>query len=114
MLVRREPHVADVDAAEQAVPVAVVGLAAVEVVDRPLLLGPAGHRGDLRGRAQHLLVQVVDLSVLDLEVAPEPAAQPARLRAVIRHGRVEEGVNTTVSPAGSAHSPISAYEDVGT
>ena len=35
VLVRRQPHVADVDPAEQAVPVAVVRLAAVEVVDGP-------------------------------------------------------------------------------
>ena len=34
VLVGREPHVADVDAAEEAVPVAVVRLAPVEVVER--------------------------------------------------------------------------------
>ena len=87
VLVRREAHVRDVDAAEQAVPVAVVRLAAMEVVDRGALARALGHRGDLRGRPQHLLVEVVDLAVLDLEVAPEAAPQPARLGTVIRDGR---------------------------
>ena len=90
VLVRREAHVADVDPAEQPVPVAVVGLAAVEVVERR---GPGrslGHRRDLARRPEHLLVEVVDLAVLHLEVAPEPAAQPARLRPLLGDRVVEQ------------------------
>ena len=91
VLVGRQAHVADVDAAEQAVPVAVVRLAAVEVVDRQLAGRSRGHRVDLVGRPEHLLVEVVDLAVLDLEVAPERAAQPARLGPTLRLGGVEDG-----------------------
>ena len=89
VLVGREPHVADVDAAEQPVPVAVVRLALVEVVERPLPLRSGRHGVHLGRGPEHLLVEVVDLAVLDLEVAPERAAQPARLRPVVllrRHG----------------------------
>ena len=80
----------DVDPTEQAVPVAVVGLAAVEMVQRRRSLRTLGHGRDLARRPQHLLVEVVDLPVLDLEVAPEPAAQPACLGLVPGHGVVEQ------------------------
>ncbi len=80
----REAHVADVDAAEQAVPVAVVRLALVEVVPGTLLRGAGRHCRDLEGRPEHLLVEVVDLAVATLEVAPEPAAQELRLGQVPR------------------------------
>ena len=43
-------------------------------------------RADLGRRSQHLLVQVVDLAVLDLEVAPEPAPQPACLGTALGLG----------------------------
>ena len=82
VLERREPHVADVDAAKEPVPVAVVRLPAVQVICRRLAQPPR-HRRDLGRRPQHLLVEVVDLAVLHLEVAPEPATQPARLRPVL-------------------------------
>jgi hypothetical protein len=82
----RQPHVADIDTAEEAVPVAVVRLAAVEVVERPFAGASVRHRGHLGGRPEHLLVEVVDLAVLDLEVPPEAAAQPARLRPRLGHG----------------------------
>ena len=90
VLVRGEPHVADVDPAEQAVPIAVVGLALEQVVERGQPGWTSRHRVDLQGRAQHLLVQVVDLAVLDLEVAPEPAPQVARLRPPGRLGSVQQ------------------------
>ncbi len=48
-------------------------------------------RLDLARHAQHLLVQVVDLAVVDLEHAPEAAAHPARLRLVLLHRVVEQG-----------------------
>ena len=82
VLVRRQPHVADVDPAEQPVPVAVVGLAAVEMVAGGRPGDAVGHRRHLARRAQHLLVEVVDLAVPDLEVAPEATAQPARRRVL--------------------------------
>ena len=91
VLERRESHVADVDPAEQAVPVAVVRLTAVEVVERARLRRAVRHRVHLGRRAQHLLVEVVDLAVLDLEVAPEPTAQPAPLREVRVGGVVQRG-----------------------
>ena len=90
VLVGGEAHVRDVDPAEQAVPVAVVGLAAVEVVQRRGALRALRHGRHLARRPQHLLVEVVDLPVLDLEVAPEPAAQPAGLRPMPGHGVVEQ------------------------
>ncbi len=71
--VGREPHVAEVDAAEQPVPVAVIRLALVEVVPGGLAVGPGRHRVDLVGRPEHLLVEVVDLAIADLEVSPERA-----------------------------------------
>ena len=76
----RDAHVGDVDAAEKAVPVAVVRLAAVQVVERCNPRSrPGAIAGDPGGDAEHLLVQVVDLAVARLEVPPERAAQPARL-----------------------------------
>ena len=72
-------HVGDVDPAEQAVPIAVVRLAPVEVVERRIALDARRHGLDLRGGPEHLLVEVVDLAVLDLEVPPERASQPADL-----------------------------------
>ena len=89
VLERRESHVADVDPAEQPVPVAVVRLTAVEVVERSRLRRAVRHRVHLGRRSQHLLVEVVDLAVLDLEVAPEPAAQPAPFREVMLDGVVQ-------------------------
>ena len=77
---RRQAHVRDVDPAEHAVPVAVVRLALVEVLGGQPASRSVGHRRDRRGGAEHLLVEVVDLAVLDLEVAPEAAAQPAHPR----------------------------------
>ena len=91
VLVGREPHVADVDAAEQPVPVAVVRLARGGGGRPPRRApGPAGIAATFVGGAQHLLVEVVDLAVLDLEVAPEPAAQPARRRVMPGDGVVEQ------------------------
>ena len=87
----RQAHVADIDATEQAVPVAVVGLAPVQMVQRGAADGPGSHRINLVGGSQHLLVQVVDLAVLDLEVAPERSAQPARLRSALRLRGVDHG-----------------------
>ena len=112
---RRGAHVGDVDAAEQAVPVAVVGLAAVEVVAGRLARAtPAGIAVDERRGPEHLLVEVVDLAVADLEVPPEAAPQPARLRGVRRRGLdARHRRRPRLSDGGSAHSPISAYEPVG-
>ena len=89
VLERGEAHVRQVDAAEHAVPVAVVRLALEQVVGRALADRTLGQRLD-RGRGpQHLLVEVVDLPVLDLEVAPEPTTHPAWLRATLGEVRVE-------------------------
>ena len=82
MLEGGEAHVGDVYAAEEAVPVAVIRLAAVQVVLGGELRGPSRHGGHLGAGAQHLLMKVVDLGVLHLEVAPEASAQVARLRAL--------------------------------
>ena len=97
-------------------PVAVVRLALVEVVgDARQLLGgyrrrahPTGcqcrhpalpgiacrtsvtQRVHLVRHAQHLLVEVVDLPVVDLEAAPEAAAHPACLRPALLDGVVEQ------------------------
>ena len=51
---------------------------------------PGGIASTLRRRPEHLLVQVVDLAVLDLEVAPERAAQPARLGPALGLGVVQD------------------------
>ena len=69
-----------VDPAEQAVPVRVVGLPAVQVTERRREIVAGRHRCDLPRRPEHLLVEVVDLAVLHLEVPPRRAPQPARLR----------------------------------
>ncbi len=69
---------ADVDAAEQAVPVDVVRLPLVEVGQRFILGRALRHRGDQVRDGQHPLVQVVDLAVARREVAPHAAAQEAR------------------------------------
>ena len=90
VLVCGEPHVADVDPAEEPVPVAVVGLALVEVVERRGAGRAIRHRGHLLGGPEHLLVEVVDLAVLDLEVAPEPAAQVAVRRGGVRLRPVDQ------------------------
>ena len=89
VFVGREPHVADVDPAEQPVPVGVVRLALVEVVEGARLVVTLGHRVDRIRRPQHLLVHVVDLAVAHLVVAPERAAQPARLGAMPGHRGME-------------------------
>ena len=89
VLERGQAHVRQVDAAEHAVPVAVVGLALEQVVGGALADRSLGQRLDRGGGPQHLLVEVVDLPVLDLEVAPEPAPHPARLRAALGQVRVE-------------------------
>ncbi len=91
VLVRGQAHVADVDAPEEAVPVAVVRLALVEMVEGGHLQRPVRHRRDLGRRPQHLLVEVVDLAILHLEVAPEPAPQVAVLGSAGRLGPVDEG-----------------------
>ena len=77
-----EAHVRDVHTAEESVPVAVIRLAAMQVVLGGEPLCPSRHGGDLGTGAQHLLVEIVDLAVLHLEVAPEAAAQIARLRTL--------------------------------
>ena len=115
VLVGREAHVADVDPAEQPVPVGVVRLALVEVVEGARPLVALGHRVDRVRRPEHLLVHVVDLAVAHLEVAPERAAQPARLGAMLGlTARWSASAKARLSSGGSAHSPISAYEPVGT
>ena len=86
---RGDAEVREVDPAEQAVPVAVVRLAGVEVVDGRVAGRPGRHCVDEIADAEHLLVEVVDLAVLDLEVAPDRAAQPAQLRAVLDRGLVD-------------------------
>ena len=48
VLVRGQTHVRDVDPAEEAVPVAVVGLATVQVVNRSIARGSRGHGRHLR------------------------------------------------------------------
>ena len=63
-------------------PIAVIRLAAVQVILGGELLGSSRHGGHLGAGAQHLLMQVVDLAVLHLEVAPEASAQVARLWAL--------------------------------
>ena len=57
----------------------VVRLAGVQVVARGVAGAATRHRLDEVAHPEHLLVEVVDLAVLDLEVAPDRAAQPARL-----------------------------------
>ena len=69
----------DVDPAEQPVPVAVVRLAREEVIPGDVAGAARRHRRDLVAGPEHLLVDVVDLAVPDLEVAPDRAAQPAGL-----------------------------------
>ena len=115
VLVGRQAHVADVDATEQPVPVAVVGLAPVEMVQGGAAHGPESHRIDLVRGPQHLLVQVVDLAVLDLEVAPERSTQPARLRSALRlrgvdHGREDPALIGGQGPF--AHLRVRAGRDV--
>ena len=115
MLVGRQTHVADVDATEQAVPVAIVGLAPVEMVQGGAADGPGSHRINLVRGSQHLLVEVVDLAVLDLEVAPERSAQPARLRSAFRLRRVDHGREDPALIGGQgpfAHLRVRAGRDV--
>ena len=116
VLVGREAHVADVDPAEQAVPVAVVRLALVEVVEgaRPVRR-PAAIASTLSDVRSICLCRSLISRYLHLEVAPERAAQPARLGPMLRPARGMERVREDHGSrrAGSAHSPISAYEPVG-
>ena len=96
-------------------PVTVVRLALVEVVERPLSLRSGGHVVHLGRGPEHLLVEVVDLAVLDLEVAPERAAQPAGLRAVVllrgmEHLREDQALIGRQGPL--AHLDVRAGRDV--
>ena len=84
-----KPYVADVDPAEQAMPVTVVRLALVQVVARPVARLPLRHRRDQLGDRQHPLVEVVDLAVLHL-VAPGCTPQPASLGALVVLRSVED------------------------
>src|SRR5215217_5295469 len=52
------------------------------MIDREVPLLSRGHRRDLGGGPEHLLVEVVDLAVLHLEVPPESAPKPASLCAM--------------------------------
>ena len=90
MLEGRETQVRRIDAAEQPVPVTVVRLATVQVVERAGAGRPCRHGLDELGGSQHLLVEVVDLAVLDLEVAPRGPAQPARFRPAFGLGLMEQ------------------------
>ena len=110
----RDAEIGQIDPAEQAVPVAVVGLTGVEVVAGDVAAETPWHRLDEVAHPEHLLVEVVDLAVLDLEVAPDRAAQPARLRSAGQPWpRGPHGQRQAPSSAGRAHSPISAYDPVG-
>ena len=72
----------DVHPSKEPMPIAVIRLAAVQVILGGELLGSGRHGGHLGAGAQHLLMEIVDLAVLHLEVAPEASAQVARLRAL--------------------------------
>src|SRR3989304_3055227 len=67
-------------------PVDVIGLAAEEVVEGAFASEPGGQGGDLRRDPEHPLVKVVDLAVLDLEVAPRGAPKPAGLGPALGAG----------------------------
>ena len=110
---RGDPEVRQVDPAEQAVPVRIVRLAGIEVVAGDVAAAARRHRLDEVADPEHLLVEVVDLAVLDLEVAPDRPAQPARLGPPGGLGLLDAAAKASASSAGSAHSPISAYEPVG-
>ena len=116
VLIGRQAHVADVDAAEQPVPVAIVRLALVEVVERSNARRVRAPSLDLVRGPEHLLVQVVDLAVLDLEVAPERAAQPAGLGPVLRRGAACSTSAKTQALVGGqgpfAHLGVRAGRDV--
>ena len=78
----RQAHVGDVHTAEEPVPVAIIRLATVQVILGGESFGPCWHGGHLGAGAQHLLMQIIDLGVLHLEVAPESSAQVSRFRAL--------------------------------
>ena len=80
---RREPQVSQVDAAEHAVPVDVVRLAAQEVVVGLVAERPRRQPVDLGRHPKHAFVDVVDLAVLDLEIPPRGSAHPARLGSAL-------------------------------
>ena len=67
---------------------------------------------DLVTHPEHLLVEVIDLAVLDLEVAPDGAAQPASLGPALELG-VADGVSEREGLVGAdvavflAHIPYS-------
>ena len=79
-----------------------------DVVDRSFPLRSSRHGRHGVGHAEHLLVQVVDLAVLHLEVAPEATTHPASVRPTLGERRWNSSVKSRPSLAGSAHSPISA------
>ncbi len=75
---RGHSEVGKVDPPEQSVPVGIVRLAGIQEVARGVAAAAARHLLDEVTCPQHLLVEVVDLAVLDLEIAPDCPAQPAR------------------------------------
>ena len=110
VLVRREAHVADVDAAEQAVPVAVVRLALVEVVEgaarAPARSGmPATLRRDVRSIClwRSLISRYFTWKLR--QNAPRSQRASGRPSA---SARCSSSAKARLSSAGSAHSPISA------
>jgi len=71
-------EVEQIHAAEQPVPVGVVGLGAPQQVERARLVWPFGHGVHFLSHHPHAFVHVVHLVVLDHEVAPHAAAQIAQ------------------------------------
>jgi hypothetical protein len=117
LVVDRVAQVGQIDAAERAVPVGAIALAAVEGLAgvgssssgagqaslRPacLVQPPAGHH--------HPGVHLVGLGILHLEVPPEAAADERRLMRgqPVVFQLVNEAVVLDLLPTGSAHSVIS-------
>ena len=83
VLERRQPHMRDVDAAEQPMPVAIIRLAHEQVVERTVTRRAGGQGVHVRRRPEHLLVEVVDLAIAPLEIAPEAAAEVSGLRPAV-------------------------------
>ena len=81
-----DAQVREVDPAEQAVPVRSFDWPANRWSSAASRSGPGGIASTRSLVAEHLLVDVVDLAVADLEVAPDRAAQPARLGPVLGPG----------------------------
>ena len=110
-----QPQVGEVDAPEQAVPVRIVRLAGQKVIERSVPDRACRHRVDEGRGPEHLLVEVVDLAVADLEVAPDRAAQPAdlgpaRVAGLVDRLRVGEGFVRRKGPL--AHLRIGAGRQV--